>query len=777
MLTVVLPLSLALLVQGGGQRAAADTLAARDVIQRADSSAPTNVRRIAVTPEHLATAFDDERARSLLGRAREARLRQDSLLVSYDAKAYQRVSLGMGFKAIGRERLFLRHEAATRVRWRRGDGAFIDVIGTRYVVPAVLGSTPSNDDTTLPGVPYYPGRDDLMFGVPVRADETSDFALVHPIAAGGEAYYRYSTGDSASFRLPAGDTVRLIELRVRPREPDWRVVVGSLWFEAESAHLVRAVYRLATPVDASKMITIEGEGSTAVSTMFGLLQPMRATFSSLIIEHGLFEGRFWLPRVQMFEGEARIAFARLPVKYEERFDYASVNGTFDSLPDIPRLSRHELDSLRADTLGLAGDERRDWMDSQRRAWLLAYKSACDSGAVERTRGHDRHDGHLPVLVRMPCDTVALMASPELPPSIFDADEELFTHQDMEHARKMLGFGAQAGFSPQRPSIIYGPGHGLLRYNRVEGLSAGVGVRMELGAGFRADARAQFGTADGEPNAELAFERSDGTRTMRVSGYRRLAVANDWGTPLGFGSSVNAFLFGRDEGFYYRALGAEIVATGTRDARFEWRLFAERHDDAERETNFSLANAWHGLEFDENIDVDEGDVIGAGARFTRSVGANPERLRLFGDLRLEGATGDFTYMRGALDLTLSRSITDDLAGALTLSGGTTTGDVPLQRQFFLGGTQTVRGQTPGTSVGPAYWMARAELGTSFLAARPVVFYDVGWAGDRADWRHPGRPMSGAGVGASFLDGLVRLDVARGIWPRERWTMNFYLDARF
>jgi hypothetical protein len=30
--------------------------------------------------------------------------------------------------------------------------------------------------------------------------------------------------------------------------------------------------------------------------------------------------------------------------------------------------------------------------------------------------------------------------------------------------------------------------------------------------------------------------------------------------------------------------------------------------------------------------------------------------------------------------------------------------------------------------------------------------------------PGRPMSGAGIGASFMDGLIRSDLAWGIYPR-------------
>jgi hypothetical protein len=60
---------------------------------------------------------------------------------------------------------------------------------------------------------------------------------------------------------------------------------------------------------------------------------------------------------------------------------------------------------------------------------------------------------------------------------------------------------------------------------------------------------------------------------------------------------------------------------------------------------------------------------------------------------------------------------------------------------------------------------------------VVFGDLGWAGDRTKLRDVGRPASGVGVGTSLLDGLVRFDVARGIYPERKWRVNAYLDARF
>lgn len=793
MLAAALPLSFLLFaqvrvgVQVGERRTVGDSAAVERVVHADSARRDTTTRvrrpRIAVTAEHIATAFEDAPARTLLERARVARLAQDSSLLSYDAETYQRISVGLGLKAIGRERLFMRHENSARVRWQRGHGAVIDVTGSRTVFPALMGARVSADVNGTGSIPYYPGRDDLWFGAEAMAAERPDVELIHPIAAGAEAYYRFSSGDSVIFRLHDGSTIRLVELRVRPRQPDWRLAVGSLWFDASTAQLVRAVYRLAVPVDFWYFIREEGEEDDIPLAVRPLITPMTGTVTSLMIEHGLYEGRYWLPRAQAAEGEMQVGFMRVPVRLEESFDYAVVNGLTEELPEI-RDVRIELvrDSVIADSLGLSGSERRDWLRERRRERRIAQREAgdqpaCDDGATERLSHQSRHNGIVPLLVRTPCDTVALVGSPSLPPSIYAPGEEVFSKTDLEEMQRMIGFSAQAGFGPQRPTLLWGPTRNLLRYNRVEGLSAGIGARQELGQGLALEGLAQIGIADLQPNAELSLSRSDGARTVRIGAYRRLVAANDWGTPLGFGSSLNAVLFGRDEGFYYRALGAELAGTGIRGSRFEWRLFAERHDAAEVETHFSLANALHGLRFIDNIAADDATLVGVGARLTRTFGLDPQKVRLFGDIRLEGGSGDFTYGRAAVDATLSRSITSRLAGALTAGGGTTLGEVPVQRLWYLGGTQTVRGQTAGTAAGDAYWLARAELGGAFVAARPLVFFDLGWAGDRADWRNPGQPMSGAGIGASIMDGLLRFDVARGIRPRERWTANLYFEATF
>jgi hypothetical protein len=75
------------------------------------------------------------------------------------------------------------------------------------------------------------------------------------------------------------------------------------------------------------------------------------------------------------------------------------------------------------------------------------------------------------------------------------------------------------------------------------------------------------------------------------------------------------------------------------------------------------------------------------------------------------------------------------------------------------------------------MGRGELGYSLDVVRPSLFYDLGWAGDRRDWRSPGRPLSGAGVGLSVFDGLLRLDVAKGLRPNRGVRVDLTLEARF
>jgi hypothetical protein len=329
------------------------------------------------------------------------------------------------------------------------------------------------------------------------------------------------------------------------------------------------------------------------------------------------------------------------------------------------------------------------------------------------------------------------------------------------------------------------------------------------------ATARLGIGDLIPNAELALSRTDGRSTVRLGAYQRLAVANDdWGNPLSLGASLASALYGRDEGFYYRALGAELG--GTRPAPFGavtrgwnplagatlgWRVFAER----QRGASVEVGSGAFGPRFAPNVPGDRTVTLGAGGDLARTFGVDPSRARLATRVRAEGAWARFDdafpplpfapggdaagpalartspYARGMAEATLSRPLGAFAASVTGAAGATAGARVPTQRLFYVGGLQTVRGQFaqpygPGYA-GTAFWLARSELGFSATTARPTVFYDVGWAGPRERFGRPGRPLSGVGAGLSFLDGLLRADLSRGIAPERRWRFDLSLDARF
>ncbi len=743
-------------------------------------------QRIPVTPELEASAYRDARARELLAKARVARMRQDSALLSYDATAYQRLSAGLGFRAIGRDRLLFRTENASRVRWSRTNGAWVDLKGARTVLPMVKDHGEVDIHEMSP-IPYYPGREALWIGSGVAKAEVDPEDMIHPLAIGSEAYYRFATGDSITFTLSDGQMIALRELRIEPRRPNWRLSVGSFWFDVSSGQLVRAAYRMSVEMDIWQVVEEEEEDDDVPAVAKAIMSPMRANLESVTIDYGLYGGRFWLPRVQAAQGSAQVGFMRVPFKMEESFKYASVNGA-DSLPPLPPSPKSLRDSLFGDSVrwrDLPREERRERAkriaeaDSVRREQQRASRKAqCDTAGTY-VRYESRYDGAVRTAVVIPCDSTVLARSPDLPESIYEPGEELFGVADRDELLKSLDFSLQPGWAPQKPELRYGLN--LTRYNRVEGFSTGIGVTQELGRGYRLGLVPRFSFADKQVNGELFAARTNGRRVLQVGGYRRLAASNDWGDPLGFGSSLNAVLFGIDEGFYYRTLGGELTGSNVEGGGFTWRLFAEQHRDADVETQFSLAHSLNDVRFIENIEAARGTVGGAAMRYTRTFGLDPAGWRLLTDVRAEAATGTFDYTRGAFDATISRGLGGSLAAALTASAGTSGGTLPPQRAWFIGGAHTVRGQRPSLTLpgqaGNSYWLGRAELGYGLTAVRPTIFGDIGWAGDRSSWSHPGRPVSGAGIGFSVLDGLFRVDVSRGIWPRKRTLLDLYFEARF
>lgn len=848
--------------------AVGDTLRPRD-FEEVTARDTTRVRRADRAPKRVPTtdalrqsAFADPLARELLEKARVARLRNDASIRAYDAMSYQRMSAGLGFKVLGKERLAFRAENSAHVRWSRDVGVHLEMTGARVAFPIIggLGGKEAEKEAQGGGmsditpIPWYPGKDALWIGGGLARAQVNEREIVHPLASGSEAYYRYATGDSLSLTISKDRTIRLRELRITAREPRWNLIVGSFWFDVGTGQLVRAAYRFSVAMDPIAVAREVGDSSDKKDIdeipMLAkpLIFPMQVDVQSISVEYGLFNGA-WMPRSAAMEAFARVSFMRVPVRMEERYRYNSVNATDEPpLPVITVAKRHSTfesgnfgdfeddegaDSVRTTTVGIGigadgakgtaatgtaprARTQRDSIrqavrdsiaaarlpaartDSARRsraerraerdsARAREIRAECAANNGFRTKTELRYGGTLPVAIRVPCDTAVLVHSKDLPPSIYDAGEELFGSSDRDELIKSLDLGLQAGFGPQRPEWQFALADGAWRYNRVEGLSTGGGVRQVLGGGYAWHAEARYNTGENTLLAEAGIERANGRRTLDLTLYRRTAVAGDWGSPLGFGPSIAALLYGRDEGFYFRSAGAELTWTTGAKRDVEVRLFGEQQDNLPRITQFSVFGGNNDPGFTPNLVARAGRVAGLSTRVRRFWGENPRGWRGWGDGRAELGGGDWAWQRGAVDLGVSHPIAGPLELAVQVGGGAAFGDVPQQRLFYLGGLHTIRGLAPGTAAdrggivgtpgGTAYWLSRTELGWGGTGYRLIGFYDAGWTGRKAEWLRPGIPMQGAGVGVSMLDGLLRFDIARGLTPTQQWRVDFSVDAKF
>jgi hypothetical protein len=704
------------------------------------------------------------------------------------------VAPGLGLGPVGRLRLAARLESVARVGWSHTEGAWAELIGSRAVAPIVgeMEPSPEADDFAIT-LPYYPGRDALWpTDELAEAFEDSEGLFAHPLAEGSDSIYRFSLGDPLDITLPGGKRILLRELLVRPVRPDSRLIVGSLWVDAANGALVRAAYRPSTPVDLWPYMKSNFDDDEM--DFIGKLGPYEGKIEEILIEHGLYEERFWLPRVRIAHAEGTAKGGRVTISIEQTFDYERVRALPPGVAQAPQPSR--------DSLKRWNDER--WRsDDPSRYRDYRYDDLRDRRAPGcRERGDTSSAVHLPdslqvrrdlatissaegyrVRVLLPCNLERLIDTPALPASIYSASEELFTDSDLGKLRDEVGdalaISSQAEWNPQPAKLRYPWQSGLLRYNRIEGVSAGVKVERELGKGYTGDAVVRIGTADLEPNVALTLRRASGYRDLRISAYRRLDTANDWGNPFGIAASLNALFLGKDEGFYHRTLGAELGGTYSRIAggpSLSWRLFTEQHDSASIGTNFSFARVVDGSRFRPNAAALPGLYSGGAAVISFGTGVDPTGTQFAGNVRLEAAGGETGYGRASTELRLAHGFGRNAVASVTGGAGTSTGELPPQRQWYLGGAHSIHAHRPGVARGDAFWMARTEIAKGFPMIRPVIFADLGWAGDRRDWLTTRERYWAAGVGASALDGLFRFDVSRAMDATRRWSLDIFLELR-
>lgn len=329
------------------------------------------------------------------------------------------------------------------------------------------------------------------------------------------------------------------------------------------------------------------------------------------------------------------------------------------------------------------------------------------------------------------------------------------------------------------SLSTSPSHGiaferltdLLQYNRVQGLSFGLGyqVRVPVARGARLYGTVRYGLSDERVTGRLTVIGSAAGGEIALSGYHDLADLDPFSPGRSFANTVNGLFAGHDNGDYALARGASARLETPVRVGVELILAArvERLSSVSRVARSAVNDLLGGSgRFPPNPPVDEGTLGGASAQL-RGHGSTAWSItadllggggrstgRLFGDVRQAFGSGPGITVR--------------------LKAGAASEPAMPQALFRLGGLQTVRGFEYGTLRAPAFWAGQVDITPFEGRVHPVIFLDAGQASD-VSGPFSSSGLVGAGAGLSLFSGLIRFDFSRPISP-DRNKVRFDLVIR-
>ncbi|HWO89395.1 MAG TPA: hypothetical protein VNL98_09635 [Gemmatimonadales bacterium] len=131
-----------------------------------------------------------------------------------------------------------------------------------------------------------------------EGDEVRD--VPHPVSPGAPGLYEYAVGDSLEIRLPGGRSIRVVEVRFRPRDFAAPRIVGAVFLDLEAAEVVRMTFSFTRAAYRDEQL----EDITVA------------------VENALWEGRWWLPFRQEIEIRRRATWLDFPARgiIRGRFD-------------------------------------------------------------------------------------------------------------------------------------------------------------------------------------------------------------------------------------------------------------------------------------------------------------------------------------------------------------------------------------------------------------------------------------------------------------------------
>ena len=680
------------------------------------------------------SSFADAATRELIRRAAERHHAQDSAVTDYRALIRYRISLSLGRRRWARIPIAAVEEQEAEIHWQLPNDIRVDIKGKR--------SKARKEDWDLNSVmdaPWFFPRG-VGDSVAFFGNEFPERAALHPLASDGPDWYHYTLTDSVRLFLPSGKEFRMLKVEVVPQGTGPSLIVGNMWLDAESAEVVRLTFRFVGT--GLWEIPESPEDSAGARTANKIINRILSVDAD--IEYSLQDGEFWMPYRQVVSGRIQIPIISdivIPFEAKTTFqDYEINTGTpvVFTVPDVDSID--------------ARDERQARREEIREARRRRHRYDNDStNTVDYTgyAGGGRFQVHRP-----PTDSLASYAwSDSLTLDPEEGDDERIREAEAEVARLAEGLPSEMT-GIKRRGIAYERFADILRFNRVQGLSVGVGYQVKVpGVSFtNVMGTVRYGIADGKLNGRLSLIRDAPGGRLTVHGYYEVAEVDRFFRVKTLGNSVNAITTSHDNADYYQAGGGSIEFETSLRRSLQLTLFGrvENQRSISRQVGSGLNGLWSDNGFQPNPVVTEGTFGVVGWRFDGTAGAASWRGAT--DLFVGSAT-----MVGRAYASWRQPLPEKTKLTLGFDAGVSTSSDIEQALYRVGGLQTVRGFTYGTQHGQAFWAVRADWAPFGGNIQPVAFVDAGQASPVESLLDQS-VLVGAGAGVSFFDGLVRFDLS-------------------
>ena len=753
-------------------------------------------------------AYLDETARFLVLGVKAAR---DTAQLGIDAyTTLIRERMGVEAPTYQRDRPWVNGERVTRVRWSRDEPDVAHVLGARFRDP---GQGPDDPPDYFSGLRTErfaadPRTDPFHFALAALRANTDQAgrAILSPLAPGSERHYQYRSGDTISVVLGGGRTITAVAVTAIPRVRSIRLVSAIMWIEPESMGLARVAYRLSKRLDReiswrlrqggrwSVGFTVDDGYVFAAPDSAGVADPVAAPdsaaapdaprrpdsaaapdstpaaprrntlldrflngvvdnlipqmafdISTVVADYELYEFRHWLPRRVFWTGywavdEDPRASDRPPPPVPMTIDWAfeiedvrergaeAAPGTPATAAEALELWTQQDDSVSGDLAEAEPDETITITPADRAA--LARSELLPANQWEEG------------LAGLDADAVAEIAS---------ALAEIGTGEGGDRALAA------------NPWTFHPPGRTLwlLRYNPVEGVSAGTRLRRDFGWG-RGVVTVRIPTRRVQaPDADLTLVRDSPGRRVQFSVYRALRGGGIGDG--GVGRSPGGFVTSGDSTDFYwsRGVAVRLLPGAGERYRMSLRFFAESDADLVRGGERVSEGAAGG-----GIGGDRGETEGEDARVRNRVGVSASWRPWWGGVTAQtlgwggwagvrGALGDNSHVRAGVTGALVVPLGGGFSAGMEAGGAWAWGDpAPLDLWSLGADGRWLRGHS-GNLLSPGIWRARVDLQRAVSFLRLSVF---------ADWASSGgNDYYAVGTGLVFMDGITRLDVAHGLGP--------------